>query len=301
MVFIHSAFAADPRASLDMWTGLLRHNPAVEVQWYVPNEIVDQRGTIVEMYEVVETARYRYPTAMLVQSRVIPKNEPDDARRSMRFDLDQEIDEAGQWTERHPHTGAQRDLGNSHNLRDVIKAQTVRNPALLGMWINEHQGKCEIVKRDDGRQFFLIPNLNLRFELRLAAESDPASAYVSQLEFVGADGSSVAWWTYNDPIRVDNADFWLGSVRIQHSVARDGSLYEGTPSVLEYARVIPASNQPVAPKQTGPIILDENDSADSDASTAQSSGSPMRWSIPIIAAALLLAGFLTLRAVRSRR
>lgn len=219
----------------------------------------------------------------------------------MRFDLDQEIDETGQWTERHPHTGAQRDLGNSHNLRDIIKAQSVRNPALLGMWINEHQGKCEIVKRDDGRQFFLIPDLNLRFELRLAAESDPASAYVSQLEFVGADGSSVTWWTYDDPIRVENAHFWLGSVRIQHSVIRDGSLYEGTPSVLEHAKVIPASQQPARTGPTNPVVSNANESAGLDAPPVREPGGSTRWGVMFGAIVVLAAGFMTIRAVRSRR
>jgi hypothetical protein len=295
------ALAADARSSLDAWINLLRDNPATEVQWYVAQEVVDRATRVVDDFEIVETARYRYPIAMLVQSRVIPKNEPEDARRSMRFDLDQEISETGHWTERHAHTGAERDLGDGHELRDMIKAQAVRNPALLGMWINEHPDKCEIVEGDDGRKLFLVPDLNLRFELRLANESDPASAWVSRLEVVGADGSSSVWWTYDDPIRVENARFSLGSVRVQHSVARDGSLYEGTPSVLEYARLIPASVQPAATSPADPIILDENEPNGPDSSTQQPSGSLPRWTIPVIAVATLLAGFLTVWAVRSRR
>lgn len=302
ILLVPSSLATGADVSLNAWIQLLGNNPLMEVQWYVPREIIDRTNTVHDTFEIMETARYHYPTAMLVQSRVMPKQEPEDAGRSLRFDMDHEIDAAGQWTERHPHTGAERDLGGGHELRDMIKAQAVRNPALLGMWINEHRDKCEMIERRDGRQVFLILDLNLRFELRLATESDPASAWVSQLEVLGADGTPVAWWTYDDPIRVENAHFSLGSVRIEHSITRDGSLYEATPSVLEYARVIPASLQPAATKASDSIIPSEHDPAGSDASTAaQPSSSPMRWIIPIVAVAALLAGLLTLRAVRSRR
>lgn len=302
MLFTPAALATDPRASLDAWIATSQANPAMEVQWNVPRETVDRTKAVVDTFEIVETARYHYPTAMLVQSRVMPKQEPEDAGRSMRFDMDYEVDETGQWTERHPHTGAERDLGDGHELRDMIKAQAVRNPALLGMWISEHPDKCEVVEGDDGRKLFLIPDLNLRFELRLATESDPASAWVSRLEVVGADGSSSVWWTYDDPIRVENGRFSLGSVRVQHSVARDGSLYEGTPSVLEYARVIPASVQPAPTSPADPVLPDENEPNDTDSPTEQPSGSLLpRWTIPVITVAALLAGFLTVRAVRSRR
>lgn len=235
--FGNSVSAGDAHSRLHAWVEGVAVHAGLEVRWIVAHEVLDQTSRAVESYEVEETARYQYPRAMLVQTRVVPQNEPGDARRAMRLEVDQEIDANGHWRELHVRSGSERDLGENHSLRDLVGSQAVRAPALLGMWIAEHPGRYQVEEGNTGSLLVSVPDLNLRFELKMGAGTGPEGAWVSQIEMVDGDASRRVWWTYDDPVPVENGRFSLGSVRVQHSVLRDGSLYEGFPSLLEYARV----------------------------------------------------------------
>lgn len=270
-----SSNAADDQGRrLDAWIARVSGHPSIEVRWYVAQEVIDRQTRVMDAFELDETARYRYPDTMLVRTRTLPKNEPADARRAMIYDLDQEIDAAGRWSERQVRGGSERNLGDAHRLRDLVTAQAVRAPVLIGMWLAENPDSWHEAGQGHGVSTYAVPDLKLRFDLRLANDADPASAWVSRIEHVGADGSPMVWWTYDQPIRADNAGFAIGSVRVQYSKARDGSVYEGTPAILESARVIPVTS-------SGPVgatpASQESAEVRASAGSADASGHSARW------------------------
>ena len=293
------AKAQDARSLLEAWASSCAASPAIELRWAITHEVMDRSGTtVVDRFDVTETARYHYPITMSVQTRTVPNHEPKDAERALRFDVDQEINRAGHWTERFVVAGSQRDLGNSHILRDLIGAQAIRAPVLLGMWIHEHPHRCHATDRDDGRPLlYEIPDLNLRFQLQLGQDLDPRSGWVSLIEVIDRDGSLRAWWSYDEPTRVQGADYQVGAVRTQYSIARDGSLYEGIPDQLERVSTFrPISSE--HPSSGGPEAELSHASATSESQSPGSPGrntrAPGRWIITIIIAAAG-AGVIVLR------
>lgn len=230
-------FADADRDAVMQWSAACAARSRVELQWLRTHDVVDSRGQLTDSFDTTESAVYEYPTSMLVRTRAVPTGDPQaDRLRSVRVDLDSEISPENGWVERQVALGSERDLGNEHLLRDVVRSEAVRAPMLLGMWIHEHPEKVRRIAREGERLVGEVPELNIRFTLQPGRGDDPATGWVTQIDIVDASGQPRAWWKYDEPRQVEGASYQVGGIRTQYSIQRDGKLFEGVSDQLQLVR-----------------------------------------------------------------
>lgn len=230
-------FADLNRDAVMQWSAACVARSKVELQWLRTHDVVDAHGQLVESFDTTESAVYEYPSSMLVRTRVVPTDDPRaDRIRSARVDLDVEISRDNGWVERRVALGSERDLGNDHLLRDVVRSEAIRAPMLLGMWIHEHPEKLRRITREGDRIVGDIPDLNIRFTLQTSRDNDAAPGWISQIDIVDGNGQARAWWKYDEPRQVEGAGYQVGGVRTQYSIQHDGKLFEGVSDQLQFVR-----------------------------------------------------------------
>jgi len=182
---------------------------------------------------------------MEIKTRYIPTGIEMDASWSMTTDKDVRIDANGNWTESMVSQGTTRDLGNQFRLRDLVRSQAVEAPILLGMWINEHPDRFEIIQEDQfGNVVFRVQDMN--WQATLAEASSPTRAWVSKLESIDNNGVLLSWYDFDDPVPVEGASVRIGSIRTPVSLKRQPTPREGLSANLKYAR---KAKPPAAPAQ----------------------------------------------------
>lgn len=206
-----------------------------EVGWFTPQEILTETGDFYDSFDQTVAARYDYPDQMSISTRYIPTGHAQDASWAIMSDLDVNIDAAGNWTETSIRGGTTRDLGDRFRLRDLVRSQAVEAPILLGMWINEHPDRFEVMQVDAiGNVLFRAIEMNWQATLEDAA--DPRKAWVSRLEAIDSDGNVLAWYLFDDPVTIKGATVRTGSIRTPVSIQNQTTPREGLSANLEYAR-----------------------------------------------------------------
>lgn len=240
------------------WATECARSPSIEVGWLARQEILTKDGAFVDSFDYTVGARFDYPDQLEIKTRYIPTGHEMDASWSMMTNKDVRIDAEGNWTESMVAQGSTRDLGNKFRLRDLVRSHTVDAPILLGMWINEHPERVEILRESQSEGIvFRVSDLN--WQAALAEAEEPARAWVRKLESIDSNGDLLSWYEYGEPVRIDGSTVRTGSVRMPVVVRGQPEPREGLSSTLEYARRVdpPASGVQAAGRGDGAKDLNE--------------------------------------------
>lgn len=232
-------------ARISTWIDQCKRLNGVEFIWTETQDVLSGDGRVEFSFEVDQTVRVRWPSALEHATRVIETGEPRVSSAAMRFDRDFTLTGSGLVRESYlRHSQSDTSMVGASARRLAVMPVSFA-PSLLGVWAGEANPDAMEYEEISGDAFRVhFKELRMRAEVRRQTDSEGGVMMaVTRLESVSSGDAPTQWWEYDDFARTSGGGA-AGRIRIWYSVLPDGRIYESMPATLVEIR-------PVGPAEPG--------------------------------------------------